>query len=76
MAATPDHLFRLRNNFYLGTNQAAINTSDLPNLSQDDSVERLPCLSFLHCPWQLPGWKLCYLFGFYFLFFDLGFLFC
>nr|TKS09451.1 hypothetical protein D5086_0000092940 [Populus alba] len=55
MAATPDHLFRLRNNFYLGANQAAINTSDLPNLSQDDSKERLPCLSFLHCPWQLPA---------------------
>lgn len=39
-AATPDHLFNLRNNFYLGAYQAAINNSDLPNLSPDDAVER------------------------------------
>ncbi|XP_065847555.1 coatomer subunit epsilon-1 [Euphorbia lathyris] len=38
--ATPDHLFTLRNNFYLGAYQAAINNSDLPHLSSDDSVER------------------------------------
>ncbi|KAI5572056.1 hypothetical protein POPTR_011G155800v4 [Populus trichocarpa] len=40
MAGAPDHLFNLRNNFYLGAYQAAINTSDLPNLSPDDAVER------------------------------------
>lgn len=45
MAATPDHLFSLRNNFYLGAYQAAINTSDLPILSHDDSVER-DCLVY------------------------------
>ncbi|KAL4308198.1 hypothetical protein GQ457_01G024820 [Hibiscus cannabinus] len=38
--AAPDHLFNLRNNFYLGSYQAAINNSDLPNLSPDDAVER------------------------------------
>ncbi|MCL7039985.1 hypothetical protein MKW94_016609 [Papaver nudicaule] len=38
--ATPDHLFSLRNNFYLGAYQAAINNSDVPNLSQEDSIER------------------------------------
>lgn len=38
--AAPDHLFNLRNNFYLGAYQAAINNSDLPNLSPDDAVER------------------------------------
>ncbi|CAK7357390.1 unnamed protein product [Dovyalis caffra] len=40
MAGAPDHLFNLRNNFYLGAYQAAINTSDLPNLSPDDALER------------------------------------
>ncbi|KAJ6887320.1 coatomer subunit epsilon-1 [Populus alba x Populus x berolinensis] len=40
MAGAPDHLFNLRNNFYLGAYQAAINTSDLPNLSPEDAVER------------------------------------
>ncbi|KAM4101496.1 hypothetical protein ACB094_05G148000 [Castanea mollissima] len=40
MAAAPDHLFNLRNNFYLGAYQAAINNSDVPNLSPDDAVER------------------------------------
>lgn len=40
MAAAPDHLFTLRNNFYLGAYQAAINSSDIPNLSPDDAVER------------------------------------
>ena len=40
MAAAPDHLFNLRNNFYLGAFQAAINNSDVPNLSPDDAVER------------------------------------
>lgn len=39
-AAAPDHLFNLRNNFYLGAYQAAINNSDLPSLSPDDAVER------------------------------------
>ncbi|EEF32502.1 coatomer subunit epsilon-1 [Ricinus communis] len=38
--AAPDHLFTLRNNFYLGAYQAAINSSDIPNLSPDDVVER------------------------------------
>ncbi|KAL2341612.1 hypothetical protein Fmac_009552 [Flemingia macrophylla] len=38
--ATPDHLFNLRNNFYLGAYQAAINSSEVSNLSQDDAVER------------------------------------
>ncbi|KAH7838116.1 hypothetical protein Vadar_022279 [Vaccinium darrowii] len=39
--ATPDLLFALRNNFYLGAYQAAINTSDqLPTLSPEDSIEK------------------------------------
>lgn len=38
--ATPDHLFNLRNNFYLGAYQAAINSSDVNNLSPDDAIER------------------------------------
>ncbi|XP_012446123.1 coatomer subunit epsilon-1 [Gossypium raimondii] len=45
MAGSPDHLFNLRNNFYLGSYQAAINNSDLPNLSPDDAVER-DCLVY------------------------------
>ncbi|CAN1166569.1 Coatomer subunit epsilon-1 [Linum perenne] len=40
MASAPDHLFNLRNNFYLGAFQAAINSSDIPNLSPEDAVER------------------------------------
>ncbi|GLT35630.1 hypothetical protein SLA2020_100660 [Shorea laevis] len=44
-AAAPDHLFNLRNNFYLGAYQAAINYSDLPHLSPDDAVER-DCLVY------------------------------
>ncbi|KAL5794167.1 hypothetical protein ACOSP7_002761 [Xanthoceras sorbifolium] len=44
-AAAPDHLFNLRNNFYLGAYQAAVNNSDLPNLSQDDAIER-DCLVY------------------------------
>jgi coatomer protein complex subunit epsilon len=40
MAAGPDQLFTLRNNFYLGAYQAAINSSEVPNLSPDDAVER------------------------------------
>ncbi|KAL0705726.1 hypothetical protein Bca4012_072151 [Brassica carinata] len=40
MAAGPDHLFNLRNSFYLGAYQAAINNSEIPNLSQEDIVER------------------------------------
>jgi len=38
--ATPDHLFNLRNNFYLGAYQAAINSSDVSNLSEEDALER------------------------------------
>jgi len=38
--ATPDHLFNLRNNFYLGAYQAAINSSEVSNLSPDDIIER------------------------------------
>ncbi|XP_031092819.1 coatomer subunit epsilon-1-like isoform X2 [Ipomoea triloba] len=38
--AGPDPLFGLRNNFYLGAYQAAINNSEVPNLSPDDVVER------------------------------------
>ncbi|KAM7505736.1 hypothetical protein LguiB_004640 [Lonicera macranthoides] len=38
--AAPDLLFTLRNNFYLGAFQAAINNSDVPNLSEEDSIER------------------------------------
>ncbi|XP_010927006.1 coatomer subunit epsilon-1 [Elaeis guineensis] len=36
----PDRLFSLRNSFYLGAYQDAINKSDIPNLSPDDAVER------------------------------------
>lgn len=36
----PDPLFGLRNNFYIGAYQAAINNSDVSNLSPDDAVER------------------------------------
>ncbi|RAL42813.1 unnamed protein product [Cuscuta campestris] len=39
-AAGPDPLFSLRNNFYLGAYQAAINNSEVPNLSPEDAVER------------------------------------
>ncbi|CAI9773324.1 unnamed protein product [Fraxinus pennsylvanica] len=39
-AGGPDPLFGLRNSFYLGAYQAAINNSDIPNLSADDAVER------------------------------------
>ncbi|XP_059444805.1 coatomer subunit epsilon-1 [Corylus avellana] len=45
MAAGPDQLFSLRNNFYLGAFQAAINNSEVPNLSPDDVVER-DCLVY------------------------------
>lgn len=38
--AAPDLLFNLRNSFYLGSYQSAINNSDIPNLSPDDVVER------------------------------------
>lgn len=40
MASSPDLLFGLRNNFFLGAYQAAINNSDVPNLSQEDAIER------------------------------------
>ncbi|KAI5664171.1 hypothetical protein M9H77_23494 [Catharanthus roseus] len=39
-AGGPDPLFGLRNNFYLGAYQAAINNSDVPNLSTEDAIER------------------------------------
>ncbi|GFQ04450.1 coatomer subunit epsilon-1 [Phtheirospermum japonicum] len=39
-AGGPDPLFGLRNNFYLGAYQAAINNSEIPNLSSEDIVER------------------------------------
>ncbi|KAI7727226.1 hypothetical protein M8C21_022521 [Ambrosia artemisiifolia] len=45
MAATPDLLFALRNNFYLGAFQAAINSGDVQNLSEDDAIER-DCLIY------------------------------
>ncbi|XP_031477898.1 coatomer subunit epsilon-1-like [Nymphaea colorata] len=38
--SVPDHLFSVRNNFYLGAYQAAINSSDLRGLSLEDAVER------------------------------------
>jgi coatomer protein complex subunit epsilon len=38
--AAPDLLFSLRNNFYLGAYQAAINSSEVPNLSPEDAIER------------------------------------
>lgn len=43
--AAPDHLFGLRNNFYLGAYQAAINNSDISALSQEDAIER-DCLVY------------------------------
>ncbi|XP_044495116.1 coatomer subunit epsilon-1-like [Mangifera indica] len=43
--AAPDHLFSLRNHFYLGAYQSAINNSDIPNLPHDDAVER-DCLVY------------------------------
>ncbi|KAK9156181.1 hypothetical protein Sjap_003661 [Stephania japonica] len=43
--AAPDHLFGLRNNFYLGAYQAAINNSDVPNLAEEDAIER-DCLVY------------------------------
>ncbi|XP_073061210.1 coatomer subunit epsilon-1-like [Primulina eburnea] len=44
-AGGPDPLFGLRNNFYLGAYQAAINSSEIPNLSPGDIVER-DCLVY------------------------------
>lgn len=44
-AAAPDHLFNLRNNFYLGAYQPAISHSDIPNLSPEDAIER-DCLVY------------------------------
>lgn len=38
--AAPDHLFGLRNSFYLGAYQSAINSSEIPNLSSEDAIER------------------------------------
>jgi len=45
MGAGPDHLFNLRNNFYLGAYQTAINNSEIANLSPENAVER-DCLVF------------------------------
>ncbi|KAI3495535.1 hypothetical protein L1887_37877 [Cichorium endivia] len=45
MAMAPDVLFNLRNYFYLGAYQAAINNSDVPNLSEEDLIER-DCLVY------------------------------
>jgi coatomer protein complex subunit epsilon len=39
-ATGPDPLFALRNNFYLGAYQAAINNSEIANLSPDEEIER------------------------------------
>lgn len=39
-SGAPDLLFNLRNNFYIGAYQAAINSGDVHNLSEEDSVER------------------------------------
>eukprot|EP01018_Ginkgo_biloba_P039960 Gb_19819 [translate_table: standard] len=41
----PDALFSLRNNFYIGAYQAAINDSDLPGLAEEESIER-DCLVY------------------------------
>ena len=38
--ASPDLLFNLRNLFYLGAYQAAINNSDVPGLEADAAAER------------------------------------
>jgi hypothetical protein len=38
--ASPDLLFNLRNLFYLGAYQAAINNSDVPGLDADAAAER------------------------------------
>ncbi|KAK9715015.1 hypothetical protein RND81_06G136800 [Saponaria officinalis] len=46
--AAPDLLFNLRNSFYLGSYQSAINTSDIPNLSPEDAVERDPIVFRSH----------------------------
>ncbi|XP_023758144.1 coatomer subunit epsilon-1 [Lactuca sativa] len=45
MAMAPDVLFNLRNNFYLGAYQAAINNSDIPKLTEEDLIER-DCLVY------------------------------
>ncbi|XP_076927421.1 coatomer subunit epsilon-1-like [Bidens hawaiensis] len=45
MAGAPDLLFALRNNFYIGAFQAAINSADVQNLSEDDAIER-DCLVY------------------------------
>ncbi|KAI0494975.1 hypothetical protein KFK09_025121 [Dendrobium nobile] len=39
-SSSPDLLFGLRNNFHIGAYQAAINNSDVPNLSTDEAIER------------------------------------
>ncbi|KAK1426645.1 hypothetical protein QVD17_15322 [Tagetes erecta] len=45
MAGAPDLLFALRNNFYIGAFQAAINNGDVQNLSEEDAIER-DCLIY------------------------------
>lgn len=43
--AAPDLLFNLRNFFYLGAYQSAINNSEIPNLSPEEAIER-DCLVY------------------------------
>ncbi|KAK1439094.1 hypothetical protein QVD17_04909 [Tagetes erecta] len=45
MAGAPDLLFGLRNNFYIGAFQAAVNNGDFQNLSEEDAIER-DCLIY------------------------------
>ncbi|KAL3616780.1 hypothetical protein CASFOL_039174 [Castilleja foliolosa] len=40
VAGGPDPLFGLRNSFYIGAYQTAINNSEIPNLSSEEIVER------------------------------------
>lgn len=63
--AAPDHLFNLRNNFYLGAYQAAINNSDLPHLSPEDAVER-DCLVYRSYI-ALGSYQVSFLLGFGFI---------
>ena len=57
----PDALFLLRNNFYLGAYQAAINESNVGGLSDADAIER-DCLVYRSYialgSYQVPGAEL------------------
>lgn len=66
-AGGPDPLFGLRNNFYLGAYQAAINNSDVPNLSTEDAIERdsIVYRSYI----ALGSYQVIYYFSFVFFFF-------